>query len=346
MTYNGPFLPYTHHAIQPEDEWALGRALHSAHLTQGKEVEAFEAELCAETGAKYAVAVSSGTAALHCLYAYFRDANAVVFASGKRVRMPAISFVATANMAVAADFQRFAPLRFEDVVPTDDFHGLLNVWASVGGDIPKLMPAEILDLAHALGTPVDFSAILGATYSFHPAKHITTGEGGAVCTNREDVADFCRVFRSHGRQDGRMVQFGMNYRLPDLNAALGRAQLARLHWSIDRRRTIAAKYDEAFKGLPCTPVPHSPRSARHLYQILTPHRNALQDALRARGIGTAIHYPPIPLEPWWAAQGGYTASQFPLACAWADRVLALPLYPTLTDADVRRVITAVQEECR
>ena len=212
-------------------------------------------------------------------------------------------------------------------------------------DVAPFTP-PLLDLAHALGAPIDFDAIVGAAYSFHPAKHVTTGEGGAVCTNDADVARFCRLFRAHGRDGTRQVQMGYNYRLPDLNAALGRAQLARLAWSIARRREIAARYDEAFRGLRLTPVAHSPRSSRHLYQILVADRDAVAERLKGRGIGTAVHYPVIPLQPWWQARGGYTATQFPLATAWAARTLSLPLYPTLTDADVRRVITAVQEECR
>lgn len=334
---DAPRIPYTQHTITHDDAWAVGRALHSAALTQGAEVERFEADLCAVTGARYAVAVSSGTAALHCLYTAAKAREPGVRAP---FLVPSVSFVATANAAHLAGWL----VDFEDATPLD--LPRLDVWASIGGDVPERMPAPLLDLAHALGAPVDFTAIVGAAYSFHPAKHVTTGEGGAVCTNDADVARCCRLFRAHGRDGTRQVQFGFNYRLPDLNAALGRAQLARLAWSIARRREIAARYDEAFQGLRLTPVPHSPRSARHLYQILVADRDAVAERLNGRGIGTAVHYPVIPLQPWWQARGGYTAAQFPLATAWAARTLSLPLYPTLTDADVRRVITAVQEECR
>lgn len=325
------FLPYTRHYITAEDRAAVDRVLRSPHLTQGPEVEAFEAELCAVTGAKYCVVVSSGTAALQCLYAAIRTE----FTSP--LQLPAISFVATANAATAAGWS----VGFRDITPWQGVEGL-QVWPSIGGDIYPWAPAPILDLAHALGAPVDFTAIVGATYSFHPAKHVTTGEGGAVCTNDEAVADYCRHFRSHGRDGTSQVTEGYNYRLPDLNAALGRSQLTRLAWSIARRREIAAQYDAAFRSLPLVLLPHSPRSARHLYQVLVADRDAVAAKLRERGIGTAVHYPVIPLQPWWRDRYGYTEADFPIAAHWASRTLSLPLFPTMTDADVGRVITAVQ----
>lgn len=331
MTYNlSAFIPYTKHALFREDVQAVERALHSNHLTQGPEVEAFEAELCGVTGARYAVAVSSGTAALHAICAAGRGL----------VQMPAISFVATANAAHAAG----RDVVFVDGTPEDGSVGY-DLWASIGGDLSPHPAASVLDLAHALGAPQRFDIIGAATYSFHPAKHVTTGEGGAVCTNDADLAESCRLFRAHGRRGTEQVAFGLNYRLPDLSAALGRSQLTRLGWSIERRRSIAARYDEAFNAVGIETVQHSERSARHLYQLLIPNRDAVAERLKARGIGTAVHYPPIPLQPWWRKRGGYTPEQFPLAVAWSNRVLSIPLFPTLSDVEIARVIEAVKQEC-
>lgn len=343
------FLPYTRHDITAEDRAAVDRVLRSSHLTQGPEVEAFEAELCEVTGAKYAVVVASGTAALHCLYAAVAEYESYPFQpswSHRAPLLPAISFVATANMLVALGHgdNEYGAVQFHDMTPTETTDAV-DVWVSIGGDVPNCTPVPILDLAHALGAPVDFDACLGATYSFHPAKHVTTGEGGAVCTNREDIATFCRQFRSHGRVGTSQIQMGFNYRLPDLNAALGRSQLTRLRWSIQRRREIAARYDTFLAGTSVALMPHSERSSRHLYQVLVTDRDAVAAKLNERGIGTAVHYPVIPLQPWWQQRYGYTKADFPLASAWADSTLSLPLFPTMTDADVQRVITAVQEVC-
>lgn len=317
-------IPYTLHHVTPDDEAAVLRALRSGILTQGPEVEAFEAELAALSGAKYAVCVNSGTAALHLCFELLQPAY-----------LPTISFVATANAAIMAGNP---PARFYDysiAPPSSDAVGV-----TLGGDPIGWTPC-ILDACHG---PIKHSAIAATVLSFHPAKHVACGEGGAILTDSKPFADHCRVLRSHGRVDGQMTQMGWNYRLPEINAALGRSQLTRYHKNVRERRRLAHWYDQAFAGKVRT-VPHGKESARHLYQILVEDRDTKQEALRAKGIGTAIHYPVIPLQPYYKARYGYRPGQFPGAEWHAAHTLSIPLFPTMTEAEQDRVITAVLEVC-
>lgn len=360
-------IPYTAHRITYADEAAVLRALRSDHLTQGPEVERFEEELAALAGAKYTVAVNSGTAALHL----------ALLAAGARpgveVIVPAISFVATANAALMTG----ASVRFADCEPETGFFSphtevrlgveRIVVPVTLGGMNGEFVQHSyaglswVIDACH--GPLRSFGSIPeAACFSFHPAKHVAAGEGGAVVTNDQGLADQMRLLRSHGRRGTEMVAMGWNYRMPDLNAALARAQLVRYREGVARRRELAAVYDRAFAGHPVIqPVPHGPDSARHLYQVLLPdgyakawnpaagipkYRDWVAHVLRERGIGTAVHYPVIPLQPYYRERYGYQPGQFPGAEAYAARTLSLPLYPTLSEADQRRVIEAMLEVCR
>lgn len=301
------------------------RALRSPYLTQGPEVEAFEHELAELSVAKYAVAVNSGTAALHL----------AVRASGKSLPwdVPAISFVATANAILHAG----SVLRFVDVDPDHgQMFGFKHVGVTLGGNADE---ALIVDACHG---PLLHLGTLATCFSHHPAKHVACGEGGAIVTNDKDFADQCRLLRSHGRQGTEMVALGYNYRMPEMNAALGRSQLARYAENVRERRRLAHWYDQAFSGKVQT-VPHGSESARHLYQLLLPNRDEVQSALNSRGIGTAIHYPVIPLQPYYRDRYGYRPGQFPGAESHAARTLSIPLFPGLTDAEQDRVIAAVLE---
>jgi len=223
------------------------------------------------------------------------------------------------------------------------------------------------DAAHALGTTAEFGGereTVGdgrhsamTTFSFHPVKTIATGEGGMVTTNDPHLAERLRRFRSHGmvRPQGgppwayEMPQIGFNYRLPDLLCALGLSQLAKLDRFAARRRALAAAYGEALADLaPQVQIAASPAWSRpvpHLMTVLIDFAAAGRDraqvieALRARGVGSQVHYIPVHRQPYYAAR--YGALALPGAEAWYSRCLSLPLYPAMTEADVARVATAL-----
>jgi perosamine synthetase len=223
----------------------------------------------------------------------------------------------------------------------------------------------IEDAAHALGGTyrgrrVGSIADL-TTFSLHPVKQITTGEGGVVTTNDDDLERKLRLFRNHGiTSDHRqreaqgswfyeMVDLGYNYRITDLQCALGLSQLRRLPEWLDRRRAIAAAYDSAFEHLPLEPIRMLPdrESAWHLYVVLlrldtlTADRAAIFGALREEGLGVNVHYIPVHLHPYYG-RFGWKRGDFPVAETAYDRMITLPLFPAMSDADVAFVIETVR----
>lgn len=311
-----------------EDEAAVLRVLRSRFLTGGPEVEAFEAELCAVSGARFAVACSSGTAALWMAYS--------LVAPGSPMYMPTISFVATANAALLAGHK---PL-FQDVDPET---GLATrdheVGVTLGGQ-PTGHQHHILDACHG---PIHFPQGTDAVVlSMHPAKHVACGEGGAVLVNSPAAAEALRALRDHGRLEGKCERASFNWRMDEMSAALGRSQLQRYDWNVEQRREFAECYDGSFEGKVQT-VKHDPFSARHLYSLLLDNRDDVQELLRRKGIGTAIHYRPMHLEPFYQQKMGYRRGEFPNAEKFASRTLSIPLYPTLTEAEQEQVIKAVLE---
>lgn len=321
-------LPYARHEIRPEDEAAVLRVLRSGKLTQGEEVPAFEAELCAVSGARFAICCSSGTAALWMAYS--------LVAPGSPMYMPTISFVATANAALLAGHK---PL-FQDVDPET---GLATrdheVGVTLGGQ-PTGHTHHILDACHG---PIHFPLGTDAVVlSFHPAKHVACGEGGAVLVNSPAAAEALRALRDHGRLEGKCERASFNWRMNEMSAALGRSQLQRYDSNVKWRQSLAALYDEAFHGKVQT-VQHSPQSVRHLYSLLLDNRDDVQELLRRKGIGTAIHYKPMHLEPFYQQKLGYRRGEFPNAEKFSSRTLSIPLFPTLDDAEQETVIKAVLE---
>jgi dTDP-4-amino-4,6-dideoxygalactose transaminase len=319
-------IPYARHHVTPEDEEAVLRVLRSDYLTQGPEVERFEEELAEMAGARYAVAVNSGTAALHLAYL------AAGAKPGVKVYMPAISFVATANAARMCG----AEVRFWDCdqatgLADTDPRGDVRVVVTLGGT-PCNFP--IVDACHG---PIRHGDGIATIFSFHPAKHVSAGEGGAIVTNDQGFADYCRTLRSHGRLGAEAWALGFNYRMPDMNAALARSQLQRYAENVRRRQELAKRYDDAFRGRPQS-APHHKRSARHLYQILVDKRDSVQIELKNSGIVTAVHYPVIPHQPAYRSPGSW-----PNAQRYAERTLSLPLYPTLTEQEQDYVIEKVLE---
>lgn len=315
---------YTRHEATFDDIAKVAAYLTSqAPLAQGTMVPAFEDALCQATGAPYAVVVNSGTAALHLAYG-------LLFKPGQEVRMPAISFVATANAALYAGLTpQFLTVNKQTGLVEED----CEVGVELGGQ-PTGHRHLIVDACHSFRYVPD---ALVTVLSFHPAKHVTCGEGGVLLTSDSVIAERARLLRSHGRQGTQMVTLGFNYRMPDLNACLGLSQLSKVRERIAQRVEIAGWYDEALKDVDVGVVPHGPETHRHLYQIQVAGRDRIGSALNELGIGTAIHYPVIPDQPFYAPQYrkdlGYSGARW-----FADNTLTLPLFPQMTRADVDTVV--------
>jgi perosamine synthetase len=349
-------LPYAHQVIDERDIEAVTSALRSDWLTTGPRVGTFERALAEATGARHAIAFSSGTAALH-------GAAAVAgLGPGDEAITTPMTFVASANAIVYVG----AEPRFADVAPGSlligqpaDYTALRAIAdAAPGGPL-----TIIADASHSLGAtferrPVGTLADL-TVLSLHPAKIMTTGEGGAVLTDRDDLAAALRRFRNHGietelaaRRDWTyaMVELGYNYRLTDIAAALGEAQLERLEEWLARRRRLAAAYLERLAGNPALDMPIiDPRAdpAWHFMFVqlrldrLRVDRAAVFHALRAEGIGVNVHYIPVHQHPFYRDRSpGLT---FPVAEAAYERLLTLPLHAGMSDADLDDVVAALDK---
>lgn len=371
-------LPYGHQSIDEADIQAVVEVLRSDWLTTGPIVNAFEEAFAAAVGARFAVAVSNGTAALH----------AAVFAAGigvgDEVIVSPMTFAASANCVryqrgspVFADVQRdtlnLDPMRAEASITertraiiTVDYTGQPSDLDELRGLADRHRLALIEDGCHALGAtfrgkPIGSLADLTA-FSLHPVKHITTGEGGLVTTDDPELAARLRLFRNHGittvpsQRDAagswfyEMVELGYNYRLTDFQCALGMSQLKKLTEWVARRKEIAAHYTAAFSGLPEIEVPHvrpDRESAWHLYVIrlnlerLRVRRAEIFKALRAENIGVNVHYIPVPWHPYYQKLG-YAKGQWPVAEGAYERLLSLPIWPGMDNRDIEDVIVSVR----
>jgi perosamine synthetase len=373
-------LPYGRHWIDEEDIEAVCTALRSDWLTTGPKVEEYERAFATAVGSREAVAVSSGTAALHAAM------YAIGIGPGDEVIVPPLTFAATANSVV---FQRGTPV-FADVdgeallldpdcvearigdatraIVAVDYAGQPCDYTRLRAIAERHGIALVADACHALGaafegSPVGTLADLN-TFSTHPVKHIATGEGGAVTTDRAQLAERMRIFRNHGisadhRERERrgswhyeMVDLGYNYRLTDLQCALGIAQLAKLSGFVERRRRIAARYDAAFAELEAvTPLRALPgrTHAHHLYVVrldterLTVGRTEIFAAYRAEGIGVSVHFVPVHLHPFYRKQFETHPGLCPNAEAAYEQILSLPIFPRMSDGDAADVIRATEK---
>jgi len=373
-------LPYGRQSISEEDIQAVADVLRSDWLTTGPKVAEFEEALAAWVGAKYAVAFSSGTAALH----------GAAFAAGLKPGDEAITtpltFAATANCVlyqgarpvfadVSADTLNLDPDRLAESI-TPNTRAVLPVdYAGHPADLdPILALAErhgltvIEDACHALGAEYSGrrtgSIAHMSVFSFHPVKHLATGEGGMVTTDRADLAESLRRFRNHGiSSEARqrhaagqwhyeMVLLGFNYRLTDVACALGLSQLKKLEANLARRREIAACYSAAFRNIPGVLVPGvrpNVNPAWHLYPIrvnpaeLSTDRAHVFRALRAENIGVNVHYIPVHLHPYYRDRFGYHGGEYPLAEAAYEQLISLPMFHGMSDQDVEDVIAAVSK---
>ena len=372
------FLPYGRQSVDEADIQAVVDVLRSDWLTTGPKVGEFEEAFAARAGAVHAVSFTSGTAALH----------AAAFAAGLKAGDEAITtpmtFAATANCVL----YQGATLVFADVSADTLNVDPERVIAKISSRTRAILPVDyaghpaelnaILETAqrHGLIVIEDACHALGAEYqgkhvgsiadmtvfSFHPVKHITTGEGGMVTTNNPQLAETLRRFRNHGiSSDARqrqtagqwhyeMVLLGFNYRLPDIGCALGLQQLKRLDANLARRREIAAQYTAAFHQIPGVISPAvraHVNPAWHLYPIrldlarLTADRAQIFRALRAENIGVNVHYIPVHLHPYYRERFGFRDGDFPVAEDAYQRLISLPMFHAMTDGDVHDVIAAV-----
>jgi len=355
-------IPYGRQSVDDDDIAAVVQVLKGDWLTRGPAVEAFEHALAERVEARHAVAFANGTAALHGAVAVSG------IGPGDRVATSALSFAAS---AACAAYVRATPV-YVDVDPAT-----MNLdTASVPEGI------EALVAVHYAGLPVDLTAVnhrprvviedaaqaLGATtpdgpvgncarsdltcFSFHPVKTITTGEGGAVTTNDDDLAERLRAFRHHGLRATpehgpwatRIDEMGFNYRLTDLQAALGTSQLHKLDRFLARREELARRYDEALADLDVVLPPAAPPGTvhgRHLYPVLVERRADVVAELHARDIGVQVHHVPIHHHPAYAA--GTTAADLPMTEALYAHVLSLPLFYDLTVDEQDTVVRALRE---
>ncbi len=348
-------LPYGRQSIDDDDVAAVVEVLRSDFLTTGPAVARFEDAVAAYTGAKHAVAFSNATAGLHACCA------AAGLGSGDTVATAPLTFVASANCAryVGADVTLVdidpATLNIDTHSIPDAIDALVAVhFAGLPVDLASLphRPRVVIeDAAQALGArtpdgPVGNCARSDMTcFSFHPVKPVTTGEGGVVTTNDDELADRLQRFRNHGiRPDPsrggwyyEVVDEGYNYRLTDIQAALGYSQMTKLDSFIERRNELARRYDEVLDGSAAVPAPSAPEGflhGYHLYPIRVPERRAVYERLRERGILTQVHYVPVHHHPRFADLRGSLQN----TDAAYDQILSLPLFPAMSDTDQDRVI--------
>ncbi len=392
-------IPYGRQWITEEDVEAVAQVLRSGWITQGPRIEAFEKALVDTTGAHYAVACSSGTAALHliCLALGLNEEDVVVTTP--------LTFLATANAArfvgarvVFCDIDPLTfnldPNRFETIAKKATGRKKVVIPVHFAG-LPCNMErirtlAEndgwlvIEDGCHALGASYDAGSgnpvkvgscthSVMTAFSFHPVKSITTAEGGAVTTNDPELVQRLKQFRNHGtvREPERfqhpelgfdrgvpnpwyyeMTELGYNYRMTDLQAALGRSQLQRLPSFLQRREEIVSRYREAFDENPLLDfqvIPAGVVSANHLFVLLIDFeklgksRRQVMEGLRTRGVLTQVHYLPLHLQPYYQQELGTKPGDFPNAEAYYKKALSIPLFPAMSDENVDTVIQAVNE---
>lgn len=385
------FLSYGRQLVTDDDITAVADVLRGDFLTQGPAVPSFEAAVAERVGVRHAVAVANGTAALHlaCLAAgvtaadvavttpmtFAATANAVRYCDGEVV----FGDIDADHLAMTPEALRAALVANDSakVVLPVDFAGL----AAESAAIRKVAGDRVVieDAAQALGGSYEDGAAVGSCawadmtiFSLHPVKSITSGEGGIITTTDDDLAHRLRLLRSHGIErevdalvdaqgfeDGDVLPWyheqqllGFNYRMTDIQAALGLSQLGRLDEYMRRRREIAARYDDAFAALDAVELPQRTerhRSANHLYvarvdfERLGTTRRQMFQRLRCHDVGAQVHFLPVYRHPYYRQRYGLDPTGFPVTERHYAGCLSLPLHPGLIDDEVERVVAAFTE---
>lgn len=396
-------IPYGHQDISDDDISAVINVLRGEYLTQGPAIDHFESELGSFLSAKHTVAVSNGTAGLHIAYL------AAGIGPGDAVIVPGITFAATSNAAL---YCGAVPI-FADIDPKtacispDSVLRCIEIGKKAGLNVKAIAPVHyaglpcdmttlamiakkhglfiIEDACHALGAEyrlstnasfqkvgsADFTTM--AVFSFHPVKHITTGEGGAVTTNDPELAKRLRLLRSHGiTKDAsdyqnkqrattngernpwyhEMQWLGLNYRMCDIQAALGQSQARRAKSILERRRDIAKQYDQAFANRSgITPAPADRDNAKHGYHLYPIRvdfakfghtRTSFMSALRELGVGSQVHYIPVPWHPYYENHKNlWLSDNLEESAKFYDLELSIPMFSKMTTQEVERVVNAV-----
>ena len=385
---NKLIIPYGRQNITEEDIKSVERVLRSDFLTQGPEVPNFESNFSNYVGSKYSVAVNSATSGLHlgCL--------ALGLKSGDRLWTSAVTFVAsancalycgasvdlvdidesTANMSIDSLKKKLIQAKKTDTLPHIVIPVHLSGLSCDMQEIKKLSDeygfSIIEDASHASGGSYDNSKIGSCDYSdlsvfsFHPVKNLTSGEGGMITTNSEDIHRKVKLLREHGinkepeymtqKSDGpwyyEQIDLGLNYRMTDISAALGNSQLKRLEANTIKRNEIADFYNNEFEGLPLN-LPFQDLnniSGRHLYvirlrneNIRKTHQEVFID-LRAKGIGVNLHYIPIYRHPFYK-KFTFDMNSFPNSEAYYESAISIPMFPELNDEELSYVVKSVKE---
>lgn len=374
------FLPYGHQYIDQDDINAVIEVLKSDYLTTGPMLHQFEKAIANYVNARYAVAFSNGTAALHaaCYAAgieqndevittpmtFVASANCVLYQGGKPVFADIDKQTYNIDPAL---IEKQITSKTKAIIPVDYTGQPVNL-----DEIIKIARrynlVVIEDAAHALGATYKGDKIGSISdmtmFSFHPVKHITTGEGGIITTNNENYYEKLKVFRTHGitRDENKLIEnhgswyyemqdLGYNYRMTDIQAALGVSQLKKLDGFLDKRRKIVSLYNQAFDAIEEIEVPYQSKdgqSSWHLYVIrlqldlLTVTRKEIYEQLLKEKIGVNVHYIPVHYQPFYKKMG-YTQGMCKYAEKLYESIITLPLFPSMTETDVNDVITAVKK---
>lgn len=375
------YLPYAQQWVDEEDIGEVVKVLKSDFLTTGPKIEEFEKRFADYVGAKYAVSISNGTAALHaaCFAAGIKEGDEVITSP--------ITFAASANCVLyqggkpvfadinpksynidVEDIERKITKKTKAIIPVD-FTGQVVDIDGINEIAKKYGLVVIEDAAHSLGAEYKGNKIGSlvdmTTFSFHPVKHITTGEGGMITTNDDELYNKLKLFRTHGitrdkemlhnKEEGpwfyEQLELGYNYRMTDIQAALGISQLNKINGFLKRRREIAKKYDEYLKNIDGIILPYQEsfsKSAWHLYVIqlelekFKVGRKEIFEALQAENIGVNVHYIPVYYHPYYKRLG-YEKGLCPNAERLYERIITLPLYPKMKDKDIEDVVNALDK---
>lgn len=371
------YIPYGKQSIDENDIKAVVDVLKSDFITTGPKIEEFERKVADYVGAKYAVAIANGTAALHaaCLAAGIGEGDEVITTP--------ITFAASANCALYCGAAPvFADINKEsyNISPADIRRKLTEKTKAIIAvhftgqpcemdEIHKIADENNLiiieDAAHALGADYKGKKIGSlsdmTTFSFHPVKHITTGEGGMIVTNDEKLYERLKLFRTHGitreekylsRNDGpwyyEQIDLGYNYRITDIQCALGISQMDKLDDFVEKRRMLVERYNNAFEEVSEIVVPKQVEGCNnsyHLYVIQVENRLEVFNKLRTAGIGVNVHYVPVYKHPYYQ-KNGYADVKCPNAEEYYEHCISLPLYPKLTVKEQDYVIEKVIESVK